>query len=177
VNPTARARHITKQIESDSLPWQIDRLQLLKLRLLADDSPATTSNPEEDECPICHHELPSRELPNFEALRETHVTDCIQAHSRYGSPRTVPSERARLRWRHVEVACTLIKLPRKTVWTTRSARSVWRNSKSASPWVAGVSLPLPLQVHIGLVCQSPRPLPSPSTRWLWVLIAVCCNSI
>lgn len=42
---------------------------------------------EEDECPICHRELPSRTLPNFEALRESHVTTCIQTHSTYGSPR------------------------------------------------------------------------------------------
>ncbi|KAL7927751.1 hypothetical protein ACQKWADRAFT_12431 [Trichoderma austrokoningii] len=42
---------------------------------------------EEDECPICHLELPSRELPNFEALRESHITTCIQSHSTYGSPR------------------------------------------------------------------------------------------
>ncbi|PHH90808.1 hypothetical protein CDD83_2607 [Cordyceps sp. RAO-2017] len=42
---------------------------------------------EEDECPICHRELPSRELPDFETLRESHITMCIQAHSAYGSPR------------------------------------------------------------------------------------------
>ncbi|OAQ84450.1 A kinase anchor protein [Purpureocillium lilacinum] len=41
---------------------------------------------EEDECPICHRELPSRELPDFEELRESHITMCIQAHSTYGSP-------------------------------------------------------------------------------------------
>ncbi|RDA89728.1 hypothetical protein CP533_6851 [Ophiocordyceps camponoti-saundersi (nom. inval.)] len=42
---------------------------------------------EEDECPICHGELPSRELPNHEMLRESHISSCIQAHSTYGSPR------------------------------------------------------------------------------------------
>ncbi|KOS18734.1 E3 ubiquitin-protein ligase PIB1 [Escovopsis weberi] len=42
---------------------------------------------EEDECPICHLELPSRSLPNFENLREVHITDCILSHSAYGSPR------------------------------------------------------------------------------------------
>ncbi|KAI1486348.1 FYVE zinc finger-domain-containing protein [Biscogniauxia mediterranea] len=42
--------------------------------------------PEEDECPICHNELPSRNLPNFESLRESHITLCITAHSTY-SPR------------------------------------------------------------------------------------------
>ncbi|OTA98475.1 hypothetical protein M426DRAFT_325948 [Hypoxylon sp. CI-4A] len=38
---------------------------------------------EEDECPICHRELPSRELPNFEARRESHINSCITAHSTY----------------------------------------------------------------------------------------------
>ncbi|PFH58477.1 hypothetical protein XA68_13619 [Ophiocordyceps unilateralis] len=42
---------------------------------------------EEDECPICHRELPSRGLPDFETLRESHISMCIQAHSTYGSPR------------------------------------------------------------------------------------------
>lgn len=42
---------------------------------------------EEDECPICHRELPQRTLPNFEALRESHINNCIQSHSTYGSPR------------------------------------------------------------------------------------------
>jgi hypothetical protein len=40
--------------------------------------------PEEDECPVCHRELPPRTLPNFESLRETHINNCIMAHSRYG---------------------------------------------------------------------------------------------
>ncbi|KAM0332178.1 hypothetical protein ACHAQA_002453 [Verticillium albo-atrum] len=38
---------------------------------------------EEDECPICHRELPPRNLPNFEALREAHITVCITSHSTY----------------------------------------------------------------------------------------------
>ncbi|KFX87344.1 hypothetical protein V490_08319 [Pseudogymnoascus sp. VKM F-3557] len=33
---------------------------------------------EEDECPVCHRELPSRVLPDFETLRSNHVTDCIE---------------------------------------------------------------------------------------------------
>ncbi|KAH6853662.1 FYVE zinc finger-domain-containing protein [Chaetomium sp. MPI-CAGE-AT-0009] len=43
---------------------------------------------EEDECPVCHRELPPRTLPNFEALREAHITSCITSHSRYGAPRS-----------------------------------------------------------------------------------------
>lgn len=49
--------------------------------------PPTPQIAEEDECPICHRELPQRHLPNFESLREQHITSCIQAHSTYGSPR------------------------------------------------------------------------------------------
>ncbi|KAL2257052.1 hypothetical protein VTK26DRAFT_728 [Humicola hyalothermophila] len=40
--------------------------------------------PEEDECPVCHRELPPRTLPNFDSLRESHITSCIAAHSAYG---------------------------------------------------------------------------------------------
>ncbi|KAI0163545.1 putative A kinase anchor protein [Pestalotiopsis sp. NC0098] len=36
---------------------------------------------EEDQCPICHQELPSRTLPDFEKLREEHITACINEHS------------------------------------------------------------------------------------------------
>lgn len=39
--------------------------------------------PEEDQCPICHHELPSRLLPDFETLREEHITACIADHTAY----------------------------------------------------------------------------------------------
>ncbi|KAK4207035.1 FYVE zinc finger-domain-containing protein [Rhypophila decipiens] len=38
---------------------------------------------EEDECPVCHRELPSRSLRNAEALREAHITTCITSHSTY----------------------------------------------------------------------------------------------
>ncbi|KAG6155168.1 hypothetical protein E4U36_001586 [Claviceps purpurea] len=42
---------------------------------------------EEDECPVCHGELPARSLPDFESLREAHINACVQSHSTYGSPR------------------------------------------------------------------------------------------
>ena len=32
---------------------------------------------EEDECPVCHEELPQRSLPGFETLREDHINSCI----------------------------------------------------------------------------------------------------
>jgi hypothetical protein len=35
--------------------------------------------PEEDECWVCHRELPSRTLPNFELLRSRHVESCIMS--------------------------------------------------------------------------------------------------
>ncbi|KKA28173.1 hypothetical protein TD95_004225 [Thielaviopsis punctulata] len=48
---------------------------------------------EEDECPVCHLELPSRMLPNFESLRETHIAQCIVSHSAYrGSPGATGSD-------------------------------------------------------------------------------------
>lgn len=48
--------------------------------------PPTPQIAEEDECPVCHRELPAATLPDFEALREQHITTCIQSHSTYGSP-------------------------------------------------------------------------------------------
>ncbi|KAK0729056.1 FYVE zinc finger-domain-containing protein [Apiosordaria backusii] len=39
---------------------------------------------EEDECPVCHRELPPRTLPNYEAVREAHINMCITSHSAYG---------------------------------------------------------------------------------------------
>ncbi|KAI0523778.1 hypothetical protein F5B22DRAFT_591986 [Xylaria bambusicola] len=47
--------------------------------------------PEEDICPVCHKELPSRTLANFEILRETHINNCISSHSNYGGNRAVPT--------------------------------------------------------------------------------------
>lgn len=46
--------------------------------------------PEEDECWICHLELPSRTLENFEKLRENHVESCI-ASAMGGSSSPVPA--------------------------------------------------------------------------------------
>ena len=43
---------------------------------------------EEDECPVCHRELPPRSLPNSEALREAHITICITSHSTYSAGRS-----------------------------------------------------------------------------------------
>lgn len=57
---------------------------------LADSGPSSRRAPqiaEEDECPICHRELPSQSLENSESLREAHINLCIQTHSTYGSPR------------------------------------------------------------------------------------------
>ncbi len=50
---------------------------------------------EEDECPICHQELPSSQLPNSEELRAVHITNCIenamQGTTSTPSPPPVPS--------------------------------------------------------------------------------------
>ncbi|KAI0450599.1 hypothetical protein F5B21DRAFT_517331 [Xylaria acuta] len=45
--------------------------------------------PEEDVCPVCHRELPSRSLPNHEVLRETHINNCITSHSNYRGDQAV----------------------------------------------------------------------------------------
>ena len=33
---------------------------------------------EEDECPVCHLELPSSALPDSDTLREQHISQCIE---------------------------------------------------------------------------------------------------
>lgn len=43
---------------------------------------------------MCHRELPSRDLPNFEAVREAHINSCITAHSTYTPAPTVPGQPA-----------------------------------------------------------------------------------
>jgi hypothetical protein len=40
--------------------------------------PRTPQIAEEDECPICHEELPSSALPDAEHLRELHISTCIE---------------------------------------------------------------------------------------------------
>ncbi|EGS19157.1 putative E3 ubiquitin-protein [Thermochaetoides thermophila DSM 1495] len=51
--------------------------------------------PEEDECPVCHRELPPRTLPDFEARREQHINDCIAARSNmYNRSRAASSSAA-----------------------------------------------------------------------------------
>ncbi|PSR99394.1 FYVE zinc finger-domain-containing protein [Coniella lustricola] len=52
---------------------------------------------EEDECPVCHRELPPRELPNFETLREAHIGVCITSHSTYGGMSAVEGTSSRPR--------------------------------------------------------------------------------
>ncbi|KXJ85917.1 hypothetical protein Micbo1qcDRAFT_153554 [Microdochium bolleyi] len=49
--------------------------------------PPAPQIPEEDECPVCHLELPSRDLPDAEARREAHINDCISYHSAYNPRR------------------------------------------------------------------------------------------
>lgn len=49
--------------------------------------PPAPQIPEEDECPVCHLELPSRDLSDAEARREAHINDCISYHSAYNPRR------------------------------------------------------------------------------------------
>lgn len=51
--------------------------------------------PEEDICPVCHRELPSRSLSNSEALREAHINNCITSHSNYRGDQVATTTGAR----------------------------------------------------------------------------------
>ena len=46
--------------------------------------------PEEDECPICHGELPPKGPNGEETAREAHVAACIESHFSTSRPRTDP---------------------------------------------------------------------------------------
>ena len=42
---------------------------------------------EEDECPICHGALPPKEADGSETAREAHVSECIETHLSFSTPR------------------------------------------------------------------------------------------
>ena len=44
--------------------------------------------PEEDECPVCHQELPSKGPNGGETEREAHVASCIESHFSTARPRS-----------------------------------------------------------------------------------------
>jgi len=46
---------------------------------------------EEDECPVCHHELPSSALRNAEDVRAAHISDCIERSLGRSSSFSLPS--------------------------------------------------------------------------------------
>lgn len=51
--------------------------------------PRTPQIAEEDECPVCHRELPPSGRPDSEALREAHINRCIE--SAFGGPAASPA--------------------------------------------------------------------------------------
>ncbi|ESZ92378.1 hypothetical protein SBOR_7233 [Sclerotinia borealis F-4128] len=56
--------------------------------------PRVPQIPEEDECPICHHELPSTSLANAETLRSEHIISCIErttSRLSTGTPTSTPT--------------------------------------------------------------------------------------
>lgn len=54
-------------------------------RFITDDNsrplPRLPPPTEDDICPVCHRLLPPRSLPDFEDLRITHISACIEAHT------------------------------------------------------------------------------------------------
>lgn len=95
--------------------------------------------PEEDECPVCHLELPSRTLPDFEAQREAHITSCIASHSAFsstpsgagaGTSPATPSSAAR-RWR---TGMFPYKATEKDCADDAECTIAWRSSRWAWIW-------------------------------------------
>lgn len=64
-------RPLIPNTQSEGMASQLPRLS---------PSPRTIRRiPEEDECWICHNELPSRNLTDFQAIRDRHVQACLTA--------------------------------------------------------------------------------------------------
>lgn len=74
---------------------------------------------EEDECWVCHRELPSRMLPSFEQLREAHVEACIAAATKGSLSSPTPS-------------MTTTRLPPRTSESSNSASPAQASSSSNS---------------------------------------------
>ncbi|ERT02179.1 hypothetical protein HMPREF1624_00477 [Sporothrix schenckii ATCC 58251] len=81
--------------------------------------PPTPQIAEEDECPVCHNELPKRSLPNFETLREAHITECLETQSRYmgGSSSRSPTNGV------TDASTTSTSLPANTAEASSSTAS------------------------------------------------------
>lgn len=76
-NPTSSAPNPNPQPHYRSL-LDIDNQRTQPSNLDSRPLPAIPRIPEEDECPVCHRELPSRTMPNFEDARAEHITQCIE---------------------------------------------------------------------------------------------------
>lgn len=50
--------------------------------------PPTPPIREEDECPVCHGELPPKDADGSETSRETHITQCIESRFSSSAPRS-----------------------------------------------------------------------------------------
>lgn len=76
-NPTSSAPNPNPQPHYRSL-LDVDHHRAQPSNLDTRPLPAIPHIAEEDECPVCHRELPSRTLPDFENARAAHITQCIE---------------------------------------------------------------------------------------------------
>jgi hypothetical protein len=98
--------------------------------------------PEEDECPICHSELPSSSLPDSEALRAAHIMSCIESAMQGSSstPPVTPSSRtsSRVVQPHTPLSSSSTPVP---VANTPEARTAAREQAHAAVVLGHSSLP------------------------------------
>ena len=86
---------------------------------------------EEDECPVCHRELPSRTLSNFETLRESHIGDCIASAMRSTTPQA-PGPIASSARPNVQASASSSAAPTAPVPSTPEARMAAREEAHAA---------------------------------------------
>lgn len=85
--PHARAHHRPNASTSD-VPTTNRYRSMLDIHTPLPALPPAPQIPEEDECPICHSELPPKGPDGSEAAREAHVSQCIETHFSSSAPRT-----------------------------------------------------------------------------------------
>ncbi|EPE28018.1 FYVE/PHD zinc finger [Glarea lozoyensis ATCC 20868] len=90
--------------------------------------------PEEDECWVCHRELPSRTLPNFEALRSKHVESCIA--SAMQGPSTSPAPQTAARPIPSQSSTSVATTPTPTVQQSVPSSSTPVRRTGVFPYIA-----------------------------------------
>ncbi|MCJ1244665.1 hypothetical protein MMC30_001864 [Trapelia coarctata] len=87
-HPTHVRAHHRPNASTSDVPTASRYRSMLDIHTPLPPLPAAPQIPEEDECPICHSELPPKGPDGSEAAREAHVEQCIETNFSSSAPRT-----------------------------------------------------------------------------------------